>query len=451
MEESALLERCQVLVEAAREAGADQAEAAASWSRSVETNLENGDVHSVSTDDETTFGLRVIVGQSLGFITANDTRPELLKERAAEAVAQAKVTPADPFLGLPEPQQTSPVADLFDEGIAALDASYTTEVARGLAEHVRERDQRVRIDSGSVAASVSRSALVSTAGVEVSESGTDLSSSLFGMAVDGDDVASFDYDGETSRSLQGFEASYMGAADRFVDKCLVGLGAGAGQSFRGPIVLSPDAVAELLLPNFLGAISAEAVRKERSRLAGELGKKIASDAFTLREDGTRRGEVASSAFDREGMAITPHLLVDEGVLGMFLFNHYEARAAGGDARSTGHASGGVSTLPSIGTSYLEMDAGQTPAADLVSSSETAIHVGRFSGSTNGVTGDFSGVVKGSHIIENGSWRPVREVLIAGNVFDMLREVSGISKERRLVGSSALLPTVRVEGISVTAG
>ncbi|MFT4570432.1 MAG: PmbA protein [Hyphomicrobiaceae bacterium] len=451
MNESKLIELGHLLTKAALDAGADQAEAAASWSRSVETHIQNGDVHSVQTDDETTFGLRVLVGDRLGFVTANDTLHSLLRERAEEAVAQARVNPSDPWQGLPEPLATTPVDGLFDNAVDELTAKYTTERARELVDHVRGRDERIRIDSGAVSASVSRSALVSTAGVEVSESGTDVSSSLFGMAVDGEDVASFDYESETSRSLAGFEAGYIQAADRFADKCLAGLGAGAGSSFRGAVLLSPDAVAELLLPTFLGAISAEAVRKERSRLASDCGKAVAASCVTLTENGSLAGGVASSAFDREGMPIVPHTLIDAGVLGMFLFNSYEARAAGGDARSTGHASGGVASLPGIGSSYLELDAGDTASADLVSPSETIIHVGRFSGSTNGVTGDFSGVVKGSHIIEAGAWRPVREVLIAGNVFDMLNQVSAISTERHLVGATALLPTLRIEGISITAG
>lgn len=451
METSELIERGQVLVEAARKAGADQAEAALAWSSSVETTVENGDVHSVETNEETTFGLRVLVGERLGFVTANDTDPAVLAERAAEAVAQARVTPPDPFLGLPEAAEIHPVAGLVDPAVEALTAAYTTEKALALIDRVRSRDERIRIDSGSVAASVSRSALVSSRGIAVAESDTFLSSSLFGMAVDGEDVASFDYDGESTRTCRDFEAGYLAAADRFVDKCLAGLGAGPGRSYRGTILLSPDAVAELLLPTFLGAIAADAVRKDRSRLAGRLGEEIGASCLTLREDGSRPGGVASSAFDREGQPVVPHVLLDRGQLPMFLFNHYEARAAGGGARSTGHASGGVSTLPSIGTSYLEIDAGETAAADLVSDKEVAIHVGRFSGSTNGVTGDFSGVVKGSHLIEGGSRRPIREVLIAGNVFDMLAAVTAVSKERRLLSGSALLPTLRVEGISVTAG
>jgi PmbA protein len=449
--EQDLLTLCDELAEAASKAGADQAEAAAGWERSQTTGLENGEVHSVQTDEETIIGLRVFVGGRLGFVTTNNVSPEELKAVAAEAVAQARAMPADPLNDLPMPEPLTPVAELNDPAVADLNAAYTTKTAREMAERVAANDPRIRIDSGSVDASMSRDALVSTLGVRASSSDTFLSSSLFGMAVDGDDVASFDYDGEVSRSLAGFEAGLNTATDRFCEKCLAGLAAGSGVSYRGAIVLSPEAVGELLLPILLTAISADSIRKGRSRLADKLGESVASKQFTLREDGTRPGRPSSASFDREGMPVRAKTLLDAGTLQTFLYNHYEARAAGPGVASTGNASGSVSSLPGIAPTYLELDAGQSSEAELTADSKPILWVGRFSGSSDSVTGDFSGVVKGSFLVDASGRRPVREVLIAGNAFEMLKEISGVSKQRRLLNGRALLPSVRVEGISVTAG
>src|SRR6185369_16339833 len=101
----------------------------------------------------------------------------------------------------------------------------------------------------------------------------------------------------------------------------------------------------------------------------------------------------------------------------FLYNHYEARAAADGSRSTGNAGGGVSSLPMVGAHRLEVDAGDVAMAKLVASGERAIWVGRYSGSTNAVTGDFSGVVKNGWLLGGGERQPLREVLIAGNVFE----------------------------------
>ncbi|RMF23985.1 MAG: TldD/PmbA family protein, partial [Deltaproteobacteria bacterium] len=71
--------------------------------------------------------------------------------------------------------------------------------------------------------------------------------------------------------------------------------------------------------------------------------------------------------------------------------------------------------------------------------------------TNPVTGEFSGVVKNGFLHEGGSRRPINETLIAGNLFDCLLHVSAVSRERRRIDGSDLLPAVRLEGVSVTAG
>ncbi|MFN2427859.1 MAG: PmbA/TldA family metallopeptidase, partial [Candidatus Binatia bacterium] len=93
MNDQALLELCHTLLDLARKAGADHAEAAAAWQRSSETHIENGSVHTVQSGEEAMYGLRVLVGSSQGFVTANDLEPALLAERAAEAVAQARINP----------------------------------------------------------------------------------------------------------------------------------------------------------------------------------------------------------------------------------------------------------------------------------------------------------------------------------------------------------------------
>jgi PmbA protein len=83
-----------------------------------------------------------------------------------------------------------------------------------------------------------------------------------------------------------------------------------------------------------------------------------------------------------------------------------------------------------------------------------VWVGRFSGSSNPVTGDFSGVVKNGFLIEGGEGndrRPIRETMIAGNLFETMMRIEALSADRRLLGGTALLPSIRIGAISVTSG
>jgi PmbA protein len=238
-------------------------------------------------------------------------------------------------------------------------------------------------------------------------------------------------------------------AERFAHKCLTGLGAGAGESFRGTVILSPEAVAEFLLPNLITSLCADTVRKGQSPLAAKLGGRIAVEAFSLIDDGRLPGGIASSAFDRDGLPTGRNVLVDAGLLNTFLWNYYEACAAG--ARSTGNASGGVGTLPGVGPNHLEVAAGDSAESDLIGGAERAVIVNRFSGSTNPVTGDFSGVVKNGFLVAAGSARPIKETMIAGNLYTLLENITEVSRERRHLNGTVLVPSLRVERISVTAG
>ncbi len=451
MDGGRLLDLCNDGLTRARRAGADEAEAVAGWRRGVDTRIENGDIHTVETSEETVIGLRVMISGSVGFTTANGLESSTLDACVEEAVGQARITPPDANTGLPPACETTAIERLHDPRIAAIDVTSTTAMATRMIERIRERDARVRIDSGGVSAGESTVALATTTGNSHHEAGTSCGGHLFGMAVDGDEVASFDYDGESTRDFDRIDAALEEMTDRFANKCLSGLGSGSGQSFNGSVVLSPEAVAEFLLPNLIGAICSDAVRKGRSPLAGRVGESIAVPGFTLIDDGTIPGGIASSAFDREGVPTRRMTLIDSGVLTTYLYNHYEAQFAGDGQFSTGHASGSASSLPGIGPNALEVAAGTTPAAELAAGSDPVVWVGRFSGSTNGVTGDFSGVVKNGFLIGNGERRPIRETMIAGNLFEALRNIEAISAERRLLGGSALLPSMRIGGISVTAG
>ncbi|MBA7692454.1 hypothetical protein ES703_101021 [subsurface metagenome] len=88
---------------------------------------------------------------------------------------------------------------------------------------------------------------------------------------------------------------------------------------------------------------------------------------------------------------------------------------------------------------------------MISNIDRGIIVTRFSGNTNPVSGDFSGVVKGGYLIKNGKIiKPLIETLIAGNIFEALNKITAISKETKWVNSS-ILPYLVIEDVNITSG
>ncbi|MFS8836520.1 TldD/PmbA family protein, partial [Synechococcus sp. WC101] len=237
------------------------------------------------------------------------------------------------------------------------------------------------------------------------------------------------------------------AFERFVQKCVGALGATEGESFRGPIVLPPDVVEEFL-GDLLFVLGADAVRKGKSPLAQKMGSLIASPLLTLVSEGLGLPGYPIEPFDREGIPrqITP--LIHEGILCNFMYNSYEGRAAG--IPSNGHATGGAGSLPGVGPACLSVAPGTTPLSELYAM-ERGIIVTRLSGSSNPITGDFSGVVKGGFLVKGGEKRPILETTIAGNLYDCLRNISAISQEVTVFNGTTAFPALRIEDVSVTAG
>jgi PmbA protein len=286
----------------------------------------------------------------------------------------------------------------------------------------------------------------------VAERATGGDAVLFGMAVDGDRVGSFDVEQVDVCTLEELTRGLDELAPRFVSKVVATLGAGKGETFRGTLLLSREAVAEFLLPMLSASLSARAVRTGRSRFADRLHERVCSEAFGVCDDGTLPGRPGSASFDREGLPHRSLPLIEAGVLRSFLFNSREARAARRESGSTGHASGGSTEPPGLGPTNLIVAAGGLSEEALIGEVEHGILLSRFAGNTDPVSGDFSGVAKGSRLLQRGATpRVIQETLVSGNIYELLEAVSGVGREREWIDGTVLTPMIRLEGISVTAG
>ena len=445
--QASLLEAAQRGVERALSMGADQSEVVCDYDRETRVDLQKDDILNASTSEEATFGVRVFKDGSMGFATVNDSGK--IEQACTEALALASASPPDELNGLDDARSVEPVNQGHDPAIAAMEIGPLVKLGSDMLERIKKRDARVVTDSGQVYAVVSERAIATSTGIALSDARSIAGGSFFGMAVAEDEVGSFDHDGHNVLSVEALRGELESAADRFVIKTISALGAQNGESFRGPVILAPEVVSDFLVGNLLSVLKGNAIRTGKSPFANSIGDEIASPALTLIDDGRQPGGVATRAFDREGTPTRTHTILQNGVLQAFLYDTYEARAAG--AQPTGHARGSASSPPSIGSSNLVLQPGSQSSARLCCDPERAVVVSRFSGSCNPITGEFSGVVKGGFLMHRGAKTPIKETLIAGNLFEAWKNVSGISEEFRVINGTHTMPSVRVEDVSVTAG
>ena len=430
-------------------AGADSAEIAIAHGSGSDVEFEKNDIQVALSSEESMIGIRVIREGRCGFASTNDT--STLKGIIKDALSVAAASEPHEANGFPNTLTCTPVDGLFDPITAAIGVGQVTDMGADLLQKIRTIDKRVMIDSGGIGVSSTTRVVVNSNGVRLSERRSSIGASLFGMAVDDGSPGSFVVEGNGSTSIDGFEESLDTIAARFVKKSIGALHPEQGSSFRGSVLLSPEAVSSFVVSNLLTLMNSGPHRKEKSLLCGRLGERIASPLLSLTDDATIPDRVTSTAFDREGVAKRRLELLKDGVFQSIFYNHFEAAAAGIAGGSTGHAAGSVAASPGVGCGAIEVGAGETPMDTMLSIASPCIMVERFSGSVNPITGSFSGVVKGGFLIENGQRRPVGETLIAGDLLELVANITHVSKERHDVFGSSLVPWLLCEGISVTAG
>lgn len=217
-----------------------------------------------------------------------------------------------------------------------------------------------------------------------------------------------------------------------------------------PVVFSPD-VSRSLIGSVFEAASGDAIWRSASYLAGKLGETIAAPGITIIDDNLMIlengvGGFGTSPFDGEGLPSLRTVVVDGGVLRNYLLNTYSARKLG--MKSTHNASRGLAGTPGIGSGNLYLQPGTQSPEEIIGGVSSGFYVTSLMGfGVNLVTGDYSRGATGLWI-ENGELtHAVEEVTVAGNLAEMLRNVTAIGNDLVFRGSIAA-PTLRIDGMTI---
>lgn len=205
-----------------------------------------------------------------------------------------------------------------------------------------------------------------------------------------------------------------------------------------------------LLACFSSVFSAEEAQRGTSLLAGKEGTLVASDIVTLMDDPLLKGGLASCPFDDEGVAARTKAVIENGKLTTLLHNLKTARKAG--VASTGNASKAGYTSPiEVSPSNFFFKPGEKTLDELMQDVGEGLVITEVSGlhaGANVVSGDFSLLAQG-YTIENGKkGKPVERVTVAGNFFEMLKNIRAIGSDLIFPGSPFGSPSVDIGEITV---
>ncbi len=184
-----------------------------------------------------------------------------------------------------------------------------------------------------------------------------------------------------------------------------------------------------------------------SFLTESLGKRIAPDSLTIRDDGVMPKGLGSRPFDGEGVPTASKTIVENGVLKGFLYDSYTARKVNGE--STGNASRSYASTPHIAPLNFFVSPGtQSPGEILHDVQEGFLVTGMIGFGVDTVTGQFSRGASGLWIRNGEPAYSVHEVTVASTMQEMLQNIEAIGNDLEFMGSVSC-PTLRLKEMTVS--
>lgn len=436
------------IVAKALRAGASDAEAVFAEGDEFETLVRLGQVEQLKEAGSRGLGLRVFQGQRTASTSTSDLTAEGVEQLVSGAMALVQVTSEDPFAGLPERGEFGMLSgdlDLYYEDVYSLPAVERIEYARRTEAAAMAADARIQNSGGgSFDAATGRKILANSRGFvgEVRRSSCSISAQPIAQSPDGGMQRDYWYSSQRSLALlDSPESVGLEAARRTVRK----LGARKVPTQRVPLVFASE-VATSILGAILGAINGNAVYRSSSFLAGKLGEAVAGSNLTMIDDGTTPGGFGSAPFDGEGLPTRRKVVLDRGVLTSYLLNTYTARKLG--LQSTGNAARGLAGAPGISSGNFYLEPGIKTPEEILAEIPNGLYVTDLIGhGVNIVTGDYSHGASGLWI-ENGELAyPVEEITVAGNLKEMLHNVSSVGNDL-IFRSAVACPTICIEGMTI---
>jgi PmbA protein len=424
----------QIVEKALQKAQAVQAVMLTQETSSVD--FEDDRLKSAASSQRTQIDVKVILDGKVGVSSTTDPRDvDGVVKRALEAAEFG--SPA--HFELPEAQSLEAVK-IFDPALLLLEKPEMIRMGQQMMDMIKSYNPEILAGAG-VNKTVYKVEYANSKGASYTAEHTDFNLGVGGQLVRGTDILFAGHGvGQKKRAVDTEEIAaqaieYFRMAEQIAPV----------ESGELPVVFTPSGLIALLLSLGL-AVDGKNVYLGASPLRDKLGQQIASPSLTVVDDPFIEYGPNTSAFDDEGVPRKVTHLIEKGVLCNFIYDLDTAGRAG--AGPTGHGSNRRLT-------NLVINPGDTPYREMLGGIQKGLLVHDFLGlgQGNSINGEFSVNVFLGYKIENGQLvGRVKDVMLAGNAFDALKNITAISKEREWVSGwfAGLMPYMQIGKLSVTA-
>lgn len=404
---------------------------------SVSTRLMN--TENIEFNNDGSLGISVYLGQRKGNASTSDLQPKSIQQAVESALGIAKYTSEDECAGLADKELMAfdaPDLDLYHEAQISVDEA--VEMAKTAEESALNVSERIVNSEGATFNSHSGVRVYgNTHGMLQSYLSSRYSLSCSVIAAYEEQLER-DYEYTVSRELDAL-SSPIWVGQQAAIKAEDRLNPQKIATCEVPVIFYNE-VATGLIGHLAGAISGGALYRKSSFLLDKLGTQVLPSWFEISERPHLRKQLASSAFDSEGVRTQDREIITDGILQTYLMTSYSGRKMG--LPSTGHA-GGIHN-------WLVKPNRSGGLNTLLAEMGTGLLVTEFLGSAiNPVTGEYSRGAAGFWV-ENGEVQyPVAEITIAGQLQEMYQQIIAVGDDiehrSNIQTGSILLEKMKVSG------
>ena len=432
----------------ARAAGIEACEAYVSSRDSFRAMTTEGEVVEYESNLTRGLGFRGLYRGRMGYASTEAFDEEAVGQLVRGVMESAELCEDEDEAPLYDGGEPVPDMDLRSPALAQVTPQEKIDRVLAMEKLVKESDPRIDKTAHNVINTGSYTVrIVNSHGMD--RSYTEDVCALYGQATakDGDFVSSSGY-GVAARSFDGLDVQKVGG--EVARRTLDGLNAAPVPSGKYRVVFFSEAMCDLL-GVFSSIFSAETAQKGMSLLKGRVGERIAAPCVTLVDDPLMEGGMGSRPFDDEGVPSATHTVVEDGVFRTFLHNLKTARKDGvattGNARKVGYASA-VHVTPT--NFYLKP--GKRTLDDMLRGIGEGLVITEVSGlhaGANPISGDFSLLAKGYTFREGRREKPVEQITVAGNFYELLSAVRELASDLTFPMGGIGCPSVDVGELSVS--
>jgi PmbA protein len=423
------------------------------WRREEQTavTFESGRLKSAGISEETGLNLRVLANGRMGVAGTTAAKPDP-KELVARAGASAELGESiDLAFPTPGPQSLTPIPTFFDR-TANASLAELIRMGRHLVERLTRPECQVNV---SVQREVADTAVGNTAGARGEYRATGIGVTAEITRIAGDDVLMI-YDQYVGADMPG-DADLEMLVRSIEMRLTAALTIVTPPDGALPVVFTPAGLAAVVLP-LEQALSGKTVLQGSSPLAGKVGETLFDSRLSIVDDPLTPGRPSSRPIDDECVPSRVTGLVEQGVVGRFVYDLETAARA--KTQSTGNGRRGVFGKPQIrytnvlfrGTDVARPGATTDLGGGLIGDIDDGLIVDDLIGVGQGnvISGAFSHPVGLAYRVQKGEVTGrVKDAAVAGNAYDLLKRIGGFGSDGRWLGAR-WSPSLLLEGVSVAS-